>query len=70
MFTVLRVETLDTWDEVLHINLYGCAKSARGYPYLQEDSHSQCDANTIGGGWGTVLALVIIVVGTRENRTM
>ena len=33
-YTVWRVETLDAWEEVMKINMYGCAVYPKGYPYL------------------------------------
>jgi len=33
-FTIWRVETLDSWDVVLRINMYGCATAPNGYPFF------------------------------------
>ena len=70
MFTYLRLETLDTWDEILNINLYGCGKFPRGYPYLNQDHQAfQCDESLKGGGWGAVFTfLFAIVIGACKLR--
>ena len=34
VFTVLRLETADSWDQILYINLYGCDQvNIPGRPY-------------------------------------
>lgn len=32
-FSIWRVETLDSWDVILRINMYGCATYPNGYPF-------------------------------------
>jgi len=64
MFTILRFETLDTWDEIFNIGLFGCGVFPGGYPYLHPVKYPtmQCDESIRGGGWGMVLAFMLVIV--------
>jgi len=63
MFTVLRVETLDSWDTMLYIGMYGCAEYPSGYP-LTEHSRGCAERNSYGYGWiGAFVFLFIVVMG-------
>jgi hypothetical protein len=65
MFTVLRMETLDSWDQILYITMYGCAKYPGGYEFLDTDKYpqSRCDDSRAAGYVGTVALMFVAVVG-------
>jgi hypothetical protein len=50
MFTIMRMETLDSWDKILQINVLGCAEfPINGYPIVT-NKDLQC-TNSQGLGW-------------------
>jgi len=63
MFTVLRIETLDTWDQILYISMFGCAKYPTAYPMVEEASNPvvQCNHDS-GQGWIAVFIFFIVVI--------
>ena len=62
MFTVLRMETLDSWDQILYIGMFGCSQYPGGYPMTADNRGCTHD---YGYGWlGAFLFFVIIVVGS------
>ena len=64
MFSILIVETLDSWVDLMYVNMYGCGAYPLGYPYLGSDSFgaSQCNESLKGGGWGAALVFVLLVI--------
>ena len=48
VFTILRLETGDSWDQILYINMYGCAEYPAGYPMVAKDSPlTSCDPDSV-----------------------
>jgi len=54
-FSVWRVETLDDWDVILRVNLYGCETYPKGYPFSQ--TLNVCDNET---AWGYVAVFYFV----------
>jgi len=67
MFTIFRIETLDTWDQILYIAMYGCDKYPGGYELLLHVQHVQCNedenVSTAFGWLGVVVFFTITIVG-------
>jgi len=66
MFTVLRIETLDTWDQILYIAMYGCEGYPNGYELLRtknKNNDISCDANKAFGWIGAIIMLFVTIVG-------
>ena len=62
MFTILRLATLDSWEQVLHINMLGCANYPNaGYPIIAAGS-TQCTASAAVGWPAAAVFLLVIVV--------
>jgi hypothetical protein len=65
MFTVWQVETLDSWDEVLYINMYGCDKY--GYYNLAGEpvqARACKEDDIIAYGWiATGYFVVLVILG-------
>jgi len=63
MFTILRLETLDSWDQILYINVYGCAEYPGGYPFLLNGGFTQC-TDSRGLGWVAFpIFFFILIIG-------
>ena len=63
MFTVLRIETLDTWDQILYIAMFGCDKYPMGYPF-SADNRGCVEHKAQGYGWlGAMILFFITIVG-------
>jgi hypothetical protein len=54
-FSVWRVESLDEWDVILFVNLYGCETYPKGYPFSQ--TLYPCVEET---AWGYVAVLYFV----------
>lgn len=63
MFTVLRIETLDSWDQILYIAMYGCANYPGGYEFLNNHPGNECTNSDGFGGVAVLMLLVITIVG-------
>lgn len=63
MFTVLRMETLDTWDQILYITMYGCAEYPDGYEFLQNYPQSECKNSEGIGVYGFGILLLVVIIG-------
>jgi hypothetical protein len=63
MFTVLRIETLDSWDQVLYIAIYGCANYPGGYEFLEGNPNITCQHSKGYGGFAVLMLLVITILG-------
>jgi hypothetical protein len=60
MFTILRLATLDSWEQILHINMRGCAEYPNlGYPLTKDGS--QC-TDSAALGWFAALVFLLVVV--------
>jgi hypothetical protein len=63
---MLRVETLDTWDQILYIAMFGCENYPQGYDFTVDEGSVlggslRCE-NSIASGWiGAVLLLFIVI---------
>jgi Ca2+-binding EF-hand superfamily protein len=60
MFTVLRIETLDTWDQILYVAMFGCAKYPAGNTSNQ---FNVCVKNTSFGWIGAVVLFFVTIIG-------
>jgi hypothetical protein len=63
MFTVLRMETLDTWDQILYITMYGCDIYPGGYEFLQNYPQSKCEDSAGIGVYGFGILLLVVIIG-------
>ena len=61
MFTILRLETLDTWDQVLFLNLYGCDVHP-SYPMLASPGPGGANLCTSPAGLGYLAFLALFLV--------
>ena len=66
IFTVLRLETGDSWDQVLYINMYGCAGFPAAYPLVDPEVYAQmnCDNNLALGWLSALIFIFVIIMGT------
>ena len=68
MFNVLRLETLDSWDQILYIAMFGCDGYPGGYPFAIRSEYFEqlkltCK-DSQGLGWmGAFLLLFIVIFG-------
>lgn len=67
----MRVETLDTWDQILQIAVRGCDTYPAGYDFtdrrgkgLSDDINLRCDNPNALGWLGALLMLVIVILGS------
>jgi len=66
MFNVLRIETLDTWDQILYITMFGCDQYPAGYDFTvsAEGGLLRCE-NPYASGWvGAFFLLFIVIFGS------
>jgi voltage-gated sodium channel len=47
IFSVWRIETGDSWDQILRINMYGCATFPLGYPMVGDLPKGELDERDI-----------------------
>jgi len=59
MFSVQRISTLDSWDQILYIALYGCDEYPGGYDFTLRKI--KCN-NPKASGWAGVAVIIIIVL--------
>ena len=66
VFTVLRLETGDNWDQVLLVNMYGCEGYPGAYPIVDPSIYPnmECDANLALGWMSALVFFVTIILGT------
>jgi Ca2+-binding EF-hand superfamily protein len=64
MFTMLKLETLDGWDEVLYLAVFGCANYP-AYDYSENNPNMNCKKDkSFGFGWiGAVIISAIVLIG-------
>ena len=63
LFSIYRIETLDSWDQILRINIYGCAVFPGGYPMLsEEDNGALSCSNSRSLGWFAVAYFIFVVI--------
>eukprot|EP00615_Pteridomonas_danica_P006514 CAMPEP_0114328932 /NCGR_PEP_ID=MMETSP0101-20121206/736_1 /TAXON_ID=38822 ORGANISM="Pteridomonas danica, Strain PT" /NCGR_SAMPLE_ID=MMETSP0101 /ASSEMBLY_ACC=CAM_ASM_000211 /LENGTH=413 /DNA_ID=CAMNT_0001458419 /DNA_START=2049 /DNA_END=3287 /DNA_ORIENTATION=+ len=62
---MFRMETLDSWDQVLNIAFYGCKHYPNGYPLLNniEYKSDDCHDNYSAGFMGGVVLLIFMLLG-------
>jgi len=61
MFTMIMLETLDGWDELLLVAVYGCAQDAGSYPILEGHPRAQCN-DPEATGWVAVLYFFCMIM--------
>jgi|AntAceMinimDraft_5_1070358.scaffolds.fasta_scaffold104153_2 hypothetical protein len=60
MFTILRLATLDSWEQVLHIAMRGCANYPNsGYPLTK---HSGQCTQSAALGWPAAMVFLLVIV--------
>jgi len=66
MFSVLRIETLDSWDQMLFVNMFGCDQFPAAYPFTVEDRFpgTQCNDPYAYGWWGALAIFAIVITGS------
>ena len=64
MFTILRIETLDSWDQILYITMFGCDKYPGGYAFLQNNPVTQCKHPYAWGWFGAYVVMFIVLTGS------
>eukprot|EP00615_Pteridomonas_danica_P011765 CAMPEP_0114346930 /NCGR_PEP_ID=MMETSP0101-20121206/13474_1 /TAXON_ID=38822 ORGANISM="Pteridomonas danica, Strain PT" /NCGR_SAMPLE_ID=MMETSP0101 /ASSEMBLY_ACC=CAM_ASM_000211 /LENGTH=1430 /DNA_ID=CAMNT_0001483895 /DNA_START=53 /DNA_END=4345 /DNA_ORIENTATION=+ len=70
MFTVFRIETLDSWDQVLYIAMYGCSKYPGGYELLSNHGTSTCEHSHGTGFMGAGVFFVVVILGAYVMPTV
>ena len=63
MFTILRMQTFDSWDQILYLSMYGC----EGYPsydMLRNNPQATCSNSTAFGWIGPMILLPLAIVGS------
>lgn len=63
MFTLLRIETLDSWDQILYIAMFGCEGYPAGYPGLTADGAPTCSKDTAFGWFGAAVLFFLALFG-------
>ena len=63
LFSVIRMETLDSWDQILYIALYGCDEYPAGYDFTFRAPGLRCTEPYALGYGGVAIMLGIIVFG-------
>jgi len=63
MFTVLRIETLDSWDQILYIAMFGCKGYPGGYDFLAGHENSNCESSKAFGGVGALVLILVTILG-------
>ena len=58
MLSIWRVETLDTWDVVMNVNIFGCHNMPGAYPFTDTDTCVDGRAY----GWIAAAYFVFLVV--------
>jgi hypothetical protein len=65
MFTMLRVQTLDSWDQILNIAIFGCQEYPAGYPFTHHVPGTwgaiECN-HSVAWGWLAVPAFLFVVI--------
>jgi voltage-gated sodium channel len=64
MFTILRIETLDSWDQILYIAVFGCDNFPGGYAFLEDNPVTQCKHSYAWGWFGAFVILFIVLTGS------
>ena len=59
--TIWRIETLDTWETVLNVNMFGCDVMPGAYPFTNEGN--ECDEPFAYGWLGAAFFVFLVVVG-------
>jgi len=62
LFSVYQIETLDSWDVMLRVNMYGCNQYAGGYPLTSNSKKLDCKETTQGLGWLAAAYFIFVVV--------
>jgi len=74
LFTVLRMETLDTWDQILYMVMYGCDYYPAGYPFLNPNNNNHkgytCDSNKAFGWYGVIILFFMLILGAYVMPTI
>ena len=70
-FTIYQMSTLDIWDVVMRINMYGCESFPRqlGYPVSNDPDH-QCENPRAFGYIATLFVGLVVVFGALILPTM
>jgi hypothetical protein len=61
MFTVLRIETLDTWDQILYVAMFGCEGYPAGYEFVSADMNLSCE-NSHPFGWSAAIVFTVVTI--------
>jgi voltage-gated sodium channel len=64
MFTILRIETLDSWDQILYITMFGCENYPGLYGFLKDNPVTQCKHSYAWGWFGAYIVLFIVLTGS------
>jgi len=65
MFTVLRIETLDSWDQILYITMYGCAGYPAGYSMVNKPGLAVACTGSVALGWiGALVLFSLVIMGS------
>ena len=63
MFTILRIETLETWDQILYVAVFGCDGYPGAYDYTAQNGNSTCRDPQAFGWIAAILLFAIAVFG-------
>ena len=62
MFTMLRLETLDTWDQILYLAMFGCDKFP-SYDFTNKNPNMKCKTPHAFGWVGAFMFVLVVLVG-------
>jgi Ca2+-binding EF-hand superfamily protein len=64
MFTMLRLETMDNWEDILYLTVFGCSNYP-AYDYTAENPNMNCkESESYGFGWvGASIICSIVIFG-------
>ena len=62
MMSVWQCVTLDGWENILYVNMYGCKRYGYYDLYTNPTSAMQCDDTENGSGWYAAIFFVFVVI--------
>ena len=64
LMSVWAIETLDGWEDLLYINMYGCDHYGYYDMYDNPSSARECDEHSPKGWWAVFYFAVVVVLGS------
>jgi voltage-gated sodium channel len=64
LFSVWRIESGDSWEQILKLNMYGCLEYVSGYPMTYHDGYECTERNNNASGyWAWIYVLTASIFG-------